>query len=369
MSSWTTIRDRVKCGARLDDDDLTHLLDAAPLMPLGQLADEARRRRYPEGRVSFVVDANPNYTNVCDTYCSFCAFYRRPGDADAYTLGLEEMKAKARRAVERGATRILLQGGHNPDLGLDYYLELIAGLRAAFPDLELHMFSPPEIRAIAGFNDLSVRGLLERFWEAGLRTLPGGGAEVLSERVRERVSPLKGTPEDWLDVMRTAHQVGFRTTATLMYGHLEETADVVLHLRRLRDLQDETGGFFAFIPWSFKPGNNPLSRRVHQAAGPGRYLRILGAARLYLDNIPHVQASWFSEGEKAGALGLQFGADDFGGTLIEENVLRAARHEPTVTTEWVTELIRQAGFIPVERDTTYGVLHIHETTIPQGANS
>ena len=358
MTSFDTIRRAVRSERRLSDGEARWLLARAPLMPLGALAGEARRRRFPAARqVTFVVDANPNYTNVCDTYCSFCAFYRRPGDADAYTLGVEEMVEKARRAVARGATRLLLQGGHNPELGLDYYLDLIGGLRRAFPKLELHMSSPPEIRAIAGFTGLSLRDVLASFYQAGLRTLPGGGAEVLSDRVRRSISPLKGTPDDWLDVMRTAHQVGFRTTATLMYGHLESDADLVEHLRRLRDLQEETGGFFAFIPWSFKPGNNPLSRRVRRAAGPGRYLRVLAVARLYLDNFPHVQASWFSEGEKAGQLGLLFGADDFGGTLIEENVLKAADHDRSTTTERVVDVIRAAGFVPVQRNTTYDALH------------
>jgi len=218
------------------------------------------------------------------------------------------------------------------------------------------MFSPPEIRAIAGFTGMTVRELLECFHAAGLRTLPGGGAEVLSDRVRKRVSPRKGNASDWIDVMRTAHQVGFRSTATLMYGHLDTDADIAEHLDRIRALQDETGGFFAFIPWSFKPGKTPLSRRVTREAGPARYLRIIAVSRLFLDNVPHVQASWFSEGEKAGQLGLLFGADDFGGTLIEENVLRAAGHDVATTTGCATRAIREAGFTPVQRNTTYQTL-------------
>lgn len=345
---------------RLEDTEARWLLSEAPLLRVGELAAEARRRRVPGDRVTFVVDANPNYTNVCDTYCSFCSFFRRPGHAEGYVHGVDEMVARARRARERGATRLLLQGGHNPSLGLGYYLGLIRGLRDACPGLELHMFSPPEIRAIAGFTGLGVRGLLERFFDAGLRTLPGGGAEILSDRVRQRLSPLKGTPDEWIDVMRTAHRVGFRTTATMMYGHLEDDADVIEHLRRIRALQDETGGFFAFIPWSFKRGRSPLSRHVDREAGPGRYLRILAVSRLYLDNVPHIQASWFSEGEKAGQLGLHFGADDFGGTLLEENVLRAAGHDNATTTDRVVRVIRDAGFVPVERNTLYEPIRIHE---------
>jgi cyclic dehypoxanthinyl futalosine synthase len=360
MTCCTTTHEAARSDRRLSADEALALLREAPLLELGRRAHEARERLHPGGRVSFVIDANPNYTNVCDTYCSFCAFYRRPGHAEGWVLGVAELVERARRARERGATRLLLQGGHNPDLGLDYYTGLVAGLRAALPDLELHMFSPPEIRAIARFTGLGVRDLLERLYAAGLRTLPGGGAEVLSNRVRQRVAPLKGSAEDWLDVMRTAHQVGFRTTATLMYGHVEEDHDVVEHLSRLRDLQDETGGFFAFIPWSFKPGATPLSSAVTRPAGPGRYLRVLAVARLFLDNFPHVQASWFSEGEKAGQLGLHFGADDFGGTLLEENVLRAAGHENATTTERVVRIIREAGFVPVQRSTLYETLRVFE---------
>jgi cyclic dehypoxanthinyl futalosine synthase len=331
-----------------------------PLLRVGELASQARQRHNPGNHVTFVVDANPNYTNVCDTYCSFCSFYRRPNHPEGWTLSVDELVAKARDARARGATRLLLQGGHNPELGLDYYEELIAAIREACPGLELHMFSPPEIRAIAGYTGLGVAGVLKRFRAAGLATLPGGGAEILSERVRHEISPLKGTPDEWLDVMRSAHGLGFRTTATMMYGHLERDEDVIEHLRRLRELQDETGGFFAFIPWSFKRGATPLSSAVPQDAGPGRYLRTLAVARLYLDNFPHVQASWFSEGEKAGQLGLHFGADDFGGTLLEENVLRAAGHDNATTTDRVVRVIRDAGFTPVQRTTTYETLHVHD---------
>lgn len=360
MTSWTLLSEAAETGRRLGDDEALALLRELPLLRVGELASRARQRLLPGRRVTFVVDANPNYTNVCDTYCTFCSFYRRPGHEEGWTLSADALVAKARAARAQGATRLLLQGGHNPDLGLDYYLALIRALREACPDLELHMFSPPEIRAIAGYTGLGVRGVLQCFHDAGLRTLPGGGAEILSESVRSRVSPKKGTPQDWLDVMRTAHEIGFRTTATMMYGHLERDEDVVLHLRRLRALQDETGGFFAFIPWSFKPGASPLSRRVRRAPGPGRYLRILATARLYLDNVPHVQASWFSEGEKAGQLGLHFGADDFGGTLQEENVLRAAGFRNETSTARVVRVIRDAGFVPVERNTLYEPLRIHE---------
>lgn len=363
MTYFDTIATELRSGRRLDARDALWLLTDAPLLPLGALAHEDRCRRHPADRVTFVVDGNPNYTNVCDTYCTFCAFYRPPGHAEGWTLDPQAMVERVRPAVAQGATRLLLQGGHNPDLPFEYYLDLVKALRTAYPDLELHVFSPPEIRAIARFSGSSVRDVLRRFREAGLRTLPGGGAEVLSDRVRRRISPLKGTAADWIDVMRTAHQLGFRTTATMMYGHVDRPEDQVEHLARLRDLQDETGGFFAFIPWSFKRGETPLSSAVAQDAGPGRYLRILAVARLFLDNVDHVQASWFSEGEKAGQLGLRFGADDFGGTLLEENVLRAAGHENRTTAERVARVIRDAGFEPVQRTTLYETLEVH-TPVP-----
>lgn len=364
MTYFDTIANELESGRRLDPRDALWLLTEAPLLPLGALAHEDRCRRHPADRVTFVIDANPNYTNVCDTYCTFCAFYRPPGHPEAYVHSPEEMVRRTRSAVESGATRLLLQGGHNPALPLSYYLELIAALSAAYPGLELHMFSPSEIRSIARFTGLDVHDVLRRFRAAGLRTLPGGGAEILSDRVRRRISPLKGAPDDWIDVMRAAHHLGFRTTATMMYGHVEEPEDVVEHLSRLRDLQDETGGFFAFIPWSFKRGDTALSSAVEQDAGPGRYLRILAVSRLFLDNVPHVQCSWFSEGEKAGQLGLHFGADDFGGTLLEENVLRAAGHENRTSADRVAQVIRDAGFLPVRRNTLYETFEVHPTVAP-----
>lgn len=353
MTYFDTISNELQSGRRLDARDALWLLTEAPLLPLGALAHGERCRLHPADRVTFVIDANPNYTNVCDTYCTFCAFYRPPGHAEGYVHSPEEMVERVRPAIARGATRLLLQGGHNPDLPFSYYLDLVRALRAAHPRVELHMFSPSEIRAIARFSSQTVREVLRSFYDAGLRTLPGGGAEILSDRVRRRVSPLKGTPEEWIDVMRAAHQLGYRTTATMMYGHVEQPEDVIEHLVRLRDLQDETGGFFAFIPWSFKRGTTPLSSAVAEDAGPGRYLRTLAVSRLYLDNVPHVQCSWFSEGEKAGQLGLQFGADDFGGTLLEENVLRAAGHDNATSADRVAQVIRAAGFVPVQRTTLY----------------
>lgn len=329
---------------RLRDPDLPRL---------GALAQEARFRLHPAPRVTFVVDTNPNYTNVCDTSCLFCAFHRPPGHPEAFTLTVEEVVEKARRAAAAGATTMLLQGGINPDLPLDYFVSLVRGVRQAVPGMIPHFFSPPEIAALAERSGLTTRAVLERLREAGQETLPGGGAEILVRRVRERLSPAKGPPERWLEVMREAHRLGMRSTATMMYGHLEEEEEVIEHLERLRALQDETGGFTAFIPWSFKGGNSPFGRARSGRAGPLRYLRILAVARLYLDNFPHIQASWFSEGREAGQLALHFGADDFGGTLLEEHVHRAADFLATASVEEVRSLIRAAGFEPAQRDTLY----------------
>jgi cyclic dehypoxanthinyl futalosine synthase len=353
MSSRSVTADKIERGQRLSFDDGLELLESGDLLQLGDWANRERFRRFPEPEVTFVVDTNPNYTNVCDTDCTFCAFYRRPGEEGAYTLSPEELGDKLERAAGLGATRALIQGGHNPELPLDYYLNMIAYLRRRLPKLALHLFSAPEIRAIAGYTGMSVRDVLQAFWDAGLRTLPGGGAEILTNEVRRKISVKKGTPAEWLDVHRQAHHLGYRTTATMMFGHLETDRDIVEHLDRLRDLQDETGGFFAFIPWSFKRGATPLSASVKKEAGAGKYLRILALARLYLDNFDHIQGSWFSEGKKTGQLSLHFGADDFGGTLIEENVLQSARWVNQTSTPEVVQIIQDAGFVPVERSSTY----------------
>jgi cyclic dehypoxanthinyl futalosine synthase len=348
-----TLRSKVEAGERLSRDEGRWLLTGAPLLALGQLAQVVRWRLHPEPAVTFVIDTNPNYTNVCVTDCQFCAFYRKPGDREAYTLTVEEVMARIAPAVARGATTVLLQGGHNPALPLDYYLGLVRETRRRFPGVLPHFFTASEIQTMAGVTGLPVREILGRLQEAGQRTLPGGGAEVLSRRVRQRISPKKGGPEAWLEVHREAHRAGLRSTATMMYGHVETAEDLLDHLDAVRALQDETGGFTAFIPWSFKPGNTLLEKWIKHYAGPNTYLRMLALARCYLDNISHVQASWFSEGKRAGQIALHFGADDWGGTLFEENVHKAADYVNTVGVEEIVTLIRDAGFTPVQRTTLY----------------
>ena len=351
-----SVRDRVLAGKRLDREHGRWLLTGAPLLELGALAQEVRFARLPERAVTFVIDSNPNYTNVCVTDCQFCAFYRKPGHPEAWTLGVEEVLEKVALAAAKGATTVLLQGGHNPDLPLEYYVSLVRETRRRFPGVTPHFFTASEIQTVARVRGLSIGDVLDRLREAGQRTLPGGGAEVLSERVRRRIAPKKGGPGAWLEVHREAHRRGFQSTATMMYGHVETPDDLLDHLDAIRDLQDEHGGFTAFVPWSFKPGHTRLEKWITQVQGPNAYLRMLAAARLYLDNFPHVQASWFSEGKRAGQIALHFGADDWGGTLFEENVHRAADFVNTIGVEEIVTLIREAGFAPVQRTTTYEIL-------------
>ena len=356
MTTLDRIADKALNGKRLDRDDGRFLLAEAPMLELGALAQEVRFARIPAKRVTFVIDSNPNYTNVCVTDCQFCAFYRKPGDPEAWTLTVDEVLTKVELAAAMGATTVLLQGGHNPALPLQYYLDLVRETRRRFPQVTPHFFTASEIQTMAAVSDLAVGDILDRLWEAGQRTIPGGGAEVLSERVRKRIEPKKGGPAAWLDVHRDAHRRGFKSTATMMYGHVETPDDVLDHWDAIRELQDLRGGFTAFVPWSFKPGNTLLEKWIKHYQGPNAYLRMLAAARLYLDNFAHIQASWFSEGKRAGQVALCFGADDWGGTLFEENVHKAADYVNTITVEEITTLIREAGFTPVQRTTTYEIV-------------
>jgi cyclic dehypoxanthinyl futalosine synthase len=356
LSGLEEIRAKVDAGKRLERADGRFLLTEAPLLELGALAQEARFRRIPERRVTFVIDSNPNYTNVCITDCQFCAFYRKPGDPEAWTLTVEQVLEKIEFAAGKGATTVLLQGGHNPALPLEYYLDIVRETRRRFPQVTPHFFTASEIQTMAQVSGLSMPDVLRRLREAGQDTLPGGGAEVLSERVRKRIEPKKGGPRAWLDVHHEAHRQGFKSTATMMYGHVEEPDDIVDHWDAIRELQDEHGGFTAFVPWSFKPGNTLLEKWIKTYKGPSTYLRMLAASRLYLDNFDHVQASWFSEGKRAGQVALSWGADDFGGTLFEENVHAAADYVNKTTVDEIISLIRDAGFTPAQRTTEYQIL-------------
>ncbi len=353
------IEKKVLDGTRLETAEGLYLLKDAPLVWLGRLASEKRNQVVPADEVTFIMDSNPNYTNICDTDCHFCAFFRRPQDKDAYTLTVDQVMEKIARVEKMGVTTVLLQGGHNKAIPFDYYLSLIRETKKRFPNITPHFFTASEVQTMALVTNTSVPEVLARLKEAGQNTLPGGGAEILSERIRKKISPKKGGPEAWLQVHREAHKLGFSSTATMMYGHVEEPEDVLEHWNHIRDLQESSlalkngGGFTAFIPWSFKPDNTVLERRFPRRVGPVPYLRMLAASRLYLDNFEHVQASWFSEGKKAGQAALHFGADDFGGTLFEENVHAEAGFVNTATSEEIITLIHEAGFNAVQRTTRY----------------
>jgi len=357
---WPTIERKILSGERLSAAEGVHLLAAAPLVELGSLAHEVRTRKADPGRVTYVIDTNPNYTNVCTVDCHFCAFYRKPGAnaPDAYTHDVEGVMRMVAAADLLGATTVLLQGGLNPAIPWEFYPTIVRETKRRYPHITPHFFSAPEIHQMVEVSGLSIRGVLEALYEAGQRTLPGGGAEILAKRVRKRISVKKGGPEAWLDVHREAHRVGMRSTATMMYGHVETDGEILEHLEYVRDLQDETGGFTAFVPWSYKRGNTPMEGKVKQVAGSSRYLRVLAAARLYLDNFDHVQASWFSEGKKTGQIALHFGADDFGGTLYEENVHLATGHVNKATVAELETLIREAGFTPAQRTTLYEIVRV-----------
>jgi cyclic dehypoxanthinyl futalosine synthase len=342
---------------RIDRPTAREMLTRMPLGELMRLAHAERLRRHPESVVTFVFDTNPNYTNICVTGCRFCAFCRKPGVGDAYTLSPDEVGRRVRRAWEEGgATTVLLQGGHNPRIGLNDWLAYIRAIRAACPPIHIHPFSPAEYAFMAQREKCGVEEILAAVFAEGIRTIPGGGAEILTESVRQKIAPHKASTGEWLDVCEKAHRMGFKTTATMMFGHVETDDDIVEHLLNLRDLQDRTGGFTSFIPWSFKPGNTPLAAEVPQSAHPAMYVRIIALARLVLDNFAHIQSSWFSENVAAGQLGLLGGADDFGGILVEEHVLKQTGHAPTATVESVKTIIRRAGFTPARRDSFYRVI-------------
>jgi cyclic dehypoxanthinyl futalosine synthase len=356
----SNIYSKSRAGERLTREEGLAILHEGDLLEMGSIAEEIRYRKNPNPWVTFVVDTNPNYTNICNVDCIFCAFYRHEGEEGEYTYSVDHMIRKFKESAQKGVTTVLLQGGVNPKLPFEYYLEMVRRTRAEVPEIHPHFFSTSEILGMAAVSGLSLREVLQKLKEAGLNSIPGGGAEILSDRVKKKISSKKGASADWLNVMREAHLLGYKTTATMMYGHLETDEDIIEHLEVIRQLQDETGGFTAFIPWSFKPGNTPLEKIIPTYATPTRYLQMLAISRIYLDNFPHIQASWFSEGKKIGQVALHFGADDFGGTLVEENVHAAANFVNKTSTEEVIHLIKESGFIPAQRTTLYEILKVHQ---------
>jgi cyclic dehypoxanthinyl futalosine synthase len=333
--------------------DLFHSDD---LIGIGMEADALRRQLHPEGVVTYIIDRNINYTNFCTEYCTFCAFYRPlkgPAAVDGYILDFETIYEKIRETVELGGTGVLMQGGLHPDLKIDWHEKMLSGIRERFPQVHLHCYSASEIIAIAEYSDLSIRDTILRLRDAGLDSIPGGGAEILDDEVRYKIARLKCLTADWLNVHRTAHQIGMRTTATMMFGVGENEEHRINHLQALYDLQEETGGFTAFIPWSFQPHNTALGGRHWDEATAVDYLKVLAISRLYLTNFLNVQSSWVTQGLKVCQMGLRFGGNDVGSVMLEENVVRAAGVTNCTTEEELRRIIRDAGFRPAQRDTLY----------------
>jgi len=349
------ILERAREGDRMSEADAVELLRSRDLVAVGRAADELRARRTDPARITFIVDRNLNYTNVCYTDCDFCAFYRRPGDRnEGYLLPKPVIFKKIEETLAIGGTGLLMQGGHHPDLGVEYYEDLFRSIKARYP-IHLHALSPSEIQHAARRSKLTIWEALSRLRDAGLDSIPGGGAEILVDRVRDIISPKKTTSAEWLDVMRHAHRLGMSTTATMMYGHVETLEERVEHMRLIRELQDETRGFRAFISWTFQDDGNRLGARVPRAAMPTSfdYLLTQAVSRIYLDNVDHIQSSWVTQGLKIGQVALGFGADDMGSVMIEENVVSAAGTTYRTSTEELVHLIRQLGKTPVQRDTLY----------------
>jgi cyclic dehypoxanthinyl futalosine synthase len=332
------------------------------LIGLGFEADAVRRRLHPEGVVTYIIDRNINYTNFCTEYCTFCAFYRPlkgPHAAEGYILDFETIYDKIAETVEMGGTGVLMQGGIHPDLKVDWFERLFRGIKERFPRIWLHCLSASEVLAIAEYSNLDLRTTIARLRDAGLDSIPGGGAEILDDEVRFRIARLKCRTEDWVSVHRTAHQLGMRTTATMMFGVGETMDQRINHFEVVRRLQEETGGFTAFIPWSFQPKHTALGGRGWDEATSVEYLKTLAISRLYLDNIENVQASWVTQGLKVLELGLHFGGNDVGSVMLEENVVKAAGTSNCTTEEELRRIIRDAGFKPVQRDTLYRTMFLN----------
>ena len=356
ISEENGVVERVLDGERISQDD-ARALYRLPLQELGALADYRRQAAKADaygGRggqiVTYIVDRNVNYTNVCNVYCKFCAFYRTERDDDHYVLSLQQIDEKLDELAAEGGAQVLLQGGHHPKLGIDYYLTMLSHIRERYPQINIHGFSPPEFNHFANVFGMPLRTVIERFKEAGLGSIPGGGGEILVDRVRDRIAPLKCKTDEWLEVMRIGHELGLRSSATMMFGHVECLGDRIEHLQRLRDTQDETGGFTAFICWTFQPENTRLKAETVTSA---EYLRMQALSRIFLDNFENVQSSWVTQGPKIGQIALKFGANDFGSVMMEENVVSSAGTTFRLNAQQIERLIREAGYEPRRRSTWY----------------
>jgi cyclic dehypoxanthinyl futalosine synthase len=350
------ILDKAIAGGRLTSDDCTTLLESNDFVRIGLAAHEVRMRKNPTDVVTYIIDRNINYTNVCNVVCTFCAFYRRPGKPDTYVHSIEEICMRIDETIALGGTGVLMQGGLHPDFNIEWYEDLLTTLHAKYPKFQLHCFSPPEIHNIHLISGLDYVTIMQRLKDAGLNSMPGGGGEILDDEVRARVST-KCNTQEWLDVMRAAHQVGLRTTATMMFGIGDRVEHRVRHLQRVRDVQDDTGGFTAFIPWTFQRENTALGRKITEEPTGIDYLKMLAVSRLFLDNVDHIQASWLTQGLKLGQTSLRFGADDMGSIMIEENVVSAAGASNEANERDLRYQIREAGFTPQQRDILYNYIY------------
>ena len=359
-STMNSVLDSICSKKRLSFEDGVKLIGSHDLIGLGTAADRLCQELHPEQYRTYVVDRNINYTNVCTSSCTFCAFYRENDHRDSYVLSKDAIFKKIEETISLGGTQILMQGGLHPDLKIDYYVDLLRSIKAKF-DIHIHAFSPPEIIHISLLNDLATKEVLSLLKNAGLDTIPGGGAEILTDRCRGILSPHKCSASEWLQVMREAHMSGIKSTATMMFGHVETLEERIVHLEKIRQLQDETGGFTAFIPWTFQPKNTALSLSAEEVTGfkigGFDYLRTLAVSRLFLDNIPNIQASWVTQGSKIAQLALKFGANDLGSTMIEENVVRAAGVDYRLNKEEMISLIEDLGFEAMQRDCYYNILN------------
>jgi cyclic dehypoxanthinyl futalosine synthase len=346
-------------GGRISAEEALLLYTDAPLHELGEAADAVRKRRYPDDIVTYLIDRNVNYTNVCVTACRFCAFYRAPKHEEGWSHPIEEILRRCGEAVDLGATQVMLQGGHHPDYGVEYYETLFSSVKAAYPQLVIHSIGPSEIMHMAKVSGVSIEEAVRRIRDAGLDSIAGAGAEMLPERPRRALAPLKESGQRWLEVMEVAHGLGVESTATMMMGTGETNAERIEHLRMIRDVQDRSGGFRAFIPWTYQPENNHLKGRTQASAL--EYLRLIAVARLFFDNVAHLQSSWLTTGKEVGQLSLHMGVDDLGSIMLEENVISSAgaRHRSNLAE--LIAMIRTADRIPAQRDTLYRRLAVHWT--------
>ena len=354
------ITEKVLTGERVTREEVLQLY-GRPLEELGALANSRRHRAKAKSYggdgteiVTYIVDRNINYTNVCNVYCKFCAFYRTEKDADHYVISLEDLDRKLDELTRAGGIQILMQGGHHPKLPFDWYIDLLRHIREKYPHVNIHGFSPPEFQHFSEVFEMPVREVIMRFREAGLGSIPGGGGEILVDRVRKKISPLKIKSDEWLEVMQIAHEVGLKSTATMMFGHVETVEDRLEHLQRIRDQQDRSSGFTAFICWTFQPENTVL--KVKRKTGVAEYLRTQAIARIFLDNIENIQSSWVTQGPEIGQVALKYGANDFGSVMMEENVVSSAGTTFRLNAEEIETLIRGAGYEPRRRNNWYELL-------------